>query len=172
MQMLTAGGLPVLTDGVRASDGSNPRGYYEWERIKTLPRDPGCVAEAEGKAVKVISSLLFALPPGHEYQVIFMLRSLEEVMASQAAMIGSLGTQGAQLAPGAMVAALGAHRSHALAWLGQQAKWRVLKLNYEDLLADPSGGARAMADFVGVSLDVEAMARQIDRSLYRQRAPG
>ena len=55
MQMLAAGGLPVLHDGLRAADEDNPRGYFEWERIRSLPRDPGCIAEAEGKAVKVIS---------------------------------------------------------------------------------------------------------------------
>jgi len=41
MQMLAAGGLPVLSDGERAADTDNPRGYLEWERIKQLPKDPG-----------------------------------------------------------------------------------------------------------------------------------
>ena len=40
MQMLTAGGIPALTDGQRQADTDNPRGYYEWERIKQLPQDP------------------------------------------------------------------------------------------------------------------------------------
>jgi hypothetical protein len=62
MQMLAAGGLPVLSDGERKADTDNPRGYFEWERIKQLPKEPGVVAEAEGKVVKVISQLLFSLP--------------------------------------------------------------------------------------------------------------
>jgi hypothetical protein len=64
MQMLAAGGLPVLTDGVRQADHDNPRGYYEWERVKTLPQDPACIGETEGKAVKVISSLPLCLARG------------------------------------------------------------------------------------------------------------
>src|SRR6202162_4319783 len=71
MQMLAAGGVSILTDGERQADTDNPRGYYEWERIKLLRQEPGCIDEAEGKAVKVISQLLFALPGGREYKVIF-----------------------------------------------------------------------------------------------------
>ncbi len=79
MQMLAAGGMPILSDGERKADNDNPRGYLEWERIKQLPRDPACIAAAEGKAVKVISLLLLSLPEGHDYRVIFMQRPLAEV---------------------------------------------------------------------------------------------
>lgn len=60
MQMLEAGGMPTLTDGLRKPDDGNPRGYFEWEKIKELPKNPGLIAEAEDKAVKVISSLLLS----------------------------------------------------------------------------------------------------------------
>ena len=36
MRMLEAGGLEIVTDGVRVADDSNPRGYYEDERVKRL----------------------------------------------------------------------------------------------------------------------------------------
>ena len=52
MQMLAAGGMPVLSDGERQADTDNPKGYFEWERIKRLPKDPACIVEAEGKVVK------------------------------------------------------------------------------------------------------------------------
>jgi hypothetical protein len=87
MQMLAAGGMPILSDGERRADVDNPRGYLEWERIKQLPKDPTCIAEAEGKAVKVISQLLLSLPPEHQYRVIFMERPLPEVMVSQDEML-------------------------------------------------------------------------------------
>jgi hypothetical protein len=85
MQMLAAGGMPILSDGERQADVDNARGYLEWDRIKQPPQNPGCIAEAEGMAVKVISRLLRALPDGHEYRVIFMQRPLPEVLASQEA---------------------------------------------------------------------------------------
>jgi hypothetical protein len=56
------------------------------------PKDPACIAEAEGKAVKVISQLLLSLPANHEYRVIFMQRPLHEVMASQDEMLRRRGT--------------------------------------------------------------------------------
>ena len=171
MQMLAAGGLPILSDGLRESDPNNPRGYYEWERIKQLPQDPKLIAEAEGKAVKVISSLLFALPADREYRVIFMLRPIEEVQASQAAMIRNLGRQGSPIPAQAMQAALKAHLAQVNAGIAgrQSSKFQVLKVNYHDLVSDQRGAARSMAEFVGLPLDIEAMARQVDPTLYRQR---
>src|SRR5258708_6697116 len=72
MQMLAAGGMPVLADGERQADVDNPKGYFEWERVKQLPKEPSCIAEAEGKVVKVISQFLLTLPAGHEYRIVFM----------------------------------------------------------------------------------------------------
>ncbi len=54
MQMLGAGGMTLLTDFERKADEDNPRGYCEWEPAKLLPKQPGRIDEAEGKAVKVI----------------------------------------------------------------------------------------------------------------------
>ena len=87
MQMLDAGGLPVLSDGERKPDTDNPKGYLEWERIKQLPKDPNLIAEAEGKVVKVISQLLLLLPAGREYRIILMQRPLSEVLKSQDEML-------------------------------------------------------------------------------------
>lgn len=172
MQMLAAGGLPILTDGLREFDQNNPRGYYEWERIKQLPQQPGLIAEAEGKAVKVISSLLVALPSDREYRVIFMLRPIEEVQASQGAMIQKLGTQAPPVPAQAMLAALKAHLAQvnaAVAARQSGGRFHVLRMNYHDLIADPLGSARSVCEFLGLPLDADAMARQVDPALYRQR---
>src|ERR1035438_1355 len=92
MQMLAAGGMPVLSDGERKADTDNPKGYLEWERIKQLPKDPSLIAEAEGKVVKVISQLILSLPDGHEYRIIFMQRPMPEVLKSQEEMLQRRGT--------------------------------------------------------------------------------
>src|ERR1700730_8489910 len=91
MQMLKAGGLPVLTDGVRRPDESNPRGYLEWEPAKRLHLIPEAIVVADGKAVKIVSVLLPFLPKHHEYRIIFMRRPLEQVVASQDRMCQRLG---------------------------------------------------------------------------------
>jgi len=40
MQALEAGGMPVLTDGIRKNDEDNPKGYYEFEPVKKTTTDP------------------------------------------------------------------------------------------------------------------------------------
>src|SRR5271155_257309 len=87
MQMLDAGGLPVLSDGERKADTDNPKGYLEWERIKQLPKDPSLIGEAEGKVVKIISQLILSLPLDREYRIVFMERPLPEVLRSQDEML-------------------------------------------------------------------------------------
>ena len=55
MKMLEAGGLDVVTDGVRQADESNPRGYLELEAVKALDKDGSTawLKDARGKAVKI-----------------------------------------------------------------------------------------------------------------------
>jgi hypothetical protein len=168
MQMLKAGGLPVLTDGLRVADEDNPRGYFEWEPAKRLPREPELIRMAEGKAVKIVSSLLWALPPGYEYRVLYMERPLAEVAASQVAMIRRHGGA-APLEGEALVRALAAHQQQVLALVRQIPGVALYTVRYHDVLADPFQQARRIADFLAMPLDCEAMARQADRRLYRQR---
>lgn len=170
MQMLAAGGMPALTDGERLADADNPRGYFEWERIKLLPQQPDCIGEGEGKVVKVISQLLFALPAGREYRIIFMQRPLEEVVASQAEMIRRRGTVGAALAPAALIAGLRAHLSQVNSWLRDRANTSVYRVEHHDVLRDPLRVSESIQQFLNFPLDVVAMSRQIDPSLYRQRS--
>jgi hypothetical protein len=170
MQMLVAGGLHPLTDGERAADSDNPRGYYEWEPIKQLPNDPKLIAQADGKVVKVISTLLMNIPDSHEYRVIFMRRPIEQVLASQTAMIKRLGGS-STLPPAVMQQVLESHVRQVSAWLKQREcdQIRVLWVDYVLLMADPASQARRMASFVGVPMDVDAMPGAVDASLWRQR---
>jgi hypothetical protein len=170
MQMLAAGGLPALSDGERQADTDNPRGYFEWERIKLLPQQPDCIIEAEGKVVKVISQLLFALPAGREYRIIFMQRPLAEVVASQAEMIRRRGTTGAALPPAALIAGLGAHLNQVNAWLKDKSNISVHRVEHRDVLREPLRTAESIQQFLNSPLDVVAMSQQVDPSLYRQRS--
>ena len=169
MQMLAAGGVPILSDGERRADVDNPRGYLEWERIKQLPKDPGCIAEAEGKAVKVISQLLLSLPAGHEYRVIFMQRPLTEVMASQDEMLRRRGTFDPSEDNSVVARAFQDHLSDVYASLNGKPYVRVSRMRYQAVLRQPRETAEAVAKFLELPLDVEAMTRQVDGTLYRQR---
>jgi LPS sulfotransferase NodH len=169
MQMLAAGGMPVLSDGERKADTDNPRGYLEWERIKQLPKDPASIAEAEGKVVKVISQLLLSLPDGHEYRILFMQRPLPEVLKSQEEMLRRRGTYDADVDSSPIEAAFQRHLIDVNKWLNVKPNTHVLRLHYHRVLREPVPTAEAVAEFLNVPLNVQAMVEQVDPNLYRNR---
>jgi hypothetical protein len=169
MQMLAAGGMRVLADDLRKADVDNPKGYYEWEPVKRLAREPQAIAEAEGKAVKVISSLLWTLPADRHYNVLLLQRPVEEVVASQAAMLQRLGAAPPALSGPALGAALTAHLKQVETWMSKQAHLRVCSFSYHSLLRDPQREALNLRAFLGLDLDAAAMAAQVAPELYRQR---
>ena len=170
MQMLVAGGMTALSDGERQADTDNPRGYLEWERIKQLPKDPACIAEGEGKVVKVISRLLLALPAGHEYRLVFMQRPLPEVLASQDQMLRRRGTYKDGADPVVIAAAFEKHLRGVYAWLEGKPYVTALRVPYHEVLSKPKEIGQHLAQFLGIPLDVEVMARQVDSSLYHNRS--
>jgi hypothetical protein len=169
MQMLDAGGLPVLSDGERKADTDNPKGYLEWERIKQLPKNPGLIAEAEGKVVKVISQLILSLPAGHEYRVVFMQRPLSEVLKSQDEMLRRRGNADSIADNSAFEDAFQRHLIEVNKWLAGQANVQVLRVHYHRVLREPKAVAEEVAAFLQVPLDIEAMVGQVDGRLYRNR---
>lgn len=169
MQMLVAGGMTPLSDDERAADADNPRGYLEWERIKQLPNDPGCIAEAEGRVVKVISRLLLALPAGHEYRVIFMQRPLPEILASQDQMMRRRGTYKEGANPAAMAAAFEKHLREVYAWVAGKPYVKSMRVAYGDALKQPDEVCRQISEFLGKPLNLEGMTQAVDASLYRNR---
>jgi len=170
MQMLVAGGMTALSDGERRADDDNPRGYLEWERIKQLPNDPGCIAEGEGKVVKVISRLLLSLPSTHEYRVIFMERPLPEVLASQDAMMKRRGTFKEGANPAIMAAAFEKHLKEVYAWMNGRPNVKAIRLPYHEVLSQPKDVTQRIVELLGIQLDVDMMAQQVDASLYRNRS--
>lgn len=171
MQMLEAGGVAVVTDGMRAADESNPRGYYEVERVMSLEAgvDVAWLAEARGRAVKVIAYLLEHLPPGHNYRVLFMQRSLDEVLASQRAM---LERRGESAGPGdeRMRELFAGHIARTRRLLAARPEFETLYIRHEHVLADPRAGAAAVASFLRREMDRDAMAAVVDRTLHRSHA--
>ena len=170
MQMLVAGGMPALADGERQADTDNPRGYLEWERIKQLPNDPGCIAEGEGKVVKVISRLLLSLPAGHEYRIIFMQRPLPEVLASQDQMLRRRGNYKEGIDPALISAAFENELRKVYAWLEGKPYVKAMRVPYHEVLSRPEDLAQRLTQFLEIPLDVDAMVQQVDASLYRNRA--
>jgi hypothetical protein len=168
MQMLGAGGWPLLYDEERPADAHNPRGYFEFAPVRRLPAGAGWVAAARGRAVKVIHAQVAALPAGFDYRVILLRRDLREVVASQDAMLPA---GAGETLPAARLAQIFAAQLRGLeAWLAAQPGFRLLRVEHAALLADPCAAAHAVSRFLGGGLDVAAMAAAVDPALRRQRA--
>ncbi|MGB0387216.1 MAG: sulfotransferase domain-containing protein [Ardenticatenaceae bacterium] len=170
MKMLEAGGLPVLIDNLRTPDTDNPKGYYEFERVKELPKgDKAWLKEAPGTVVKVISALLQHLPPDYDYKVIFMQRKIEEVLASQHKMLIRRGEPTDRSNDAQMTMLFQKHLQNVKAWLANQPNISVLYTNYNDILADPQPHVAQINGFFDNTLDSHAMLGIVDPGLYRNR---
>jgi hypothetical protein len=169
MQMLEAGGLEVLSDNHRAADESNPLGYYEDERVKQLRHGHHeWLGLASGMAVKVVSPLLQHLPAEYPYLLIFMVRSVEEILASQRRMLLRSGQQAAAETDNQLGAVYRKHLRDTEAWLARQDHFDTIYVRYGDIIDEPEGSSVRISTFLGRPLDHQAMANVVDRSLYRE----
>jgi len=170
MRMLQAGGIPLLTDNIRKADQDNPKGYYEYERVKNIEHDQAWLEQAVGKAVKMATALLKHLPPRYNYSIIIMRRKIQEILASQQHMLIRRGKPTDTISDERMARLSRKHLEQVKAWLGKQPNIRVVEANYNEILKDPGEQAKRVSQFFGDTLDVESMARVVDPALYRQRS--
>jgi hypothetical protein len=169
MQMLVAGGMPPLTDGRRAADHNNPRGYFELEAVKHTRTDHSWLAQAEGKVVKVVHLLIPHLPPNREYRVILMQRDLSEIVASQRAMLHQLGRPGANISDSKLATIFEGQLAEALQWVSNNPNFQILQVQHREVIEQPVVVAQRIAAFLGGDLDSERMAAAVEPGLYRQR---
>jgi hypothetical protein len=169
MRMLAAGGMQVLTDYIRTADEDNPKGYYEFERVKQIEHDKAWLEDAQGKVVKMIAALLKHLPPSYEYKVVFVQRNISEVLASQRQMLLRRGKPAEKVSDERMAALFERHLWQIEAWMATQPSMEVLYVRYGDVLADPAAQATRINRFLGGTLDVDKMADVVEPGLYRQR---
>ena len=121
MKMLEAGGLAILTDNLREADANNPKGYYEFERVKQMKDgDLAWLPDAVGKVVKIVTGLIMFLPSDYNYKVIFMQRNLNEVLSSQKKMLGRLGKVDDNIPDDKMAKVYEEHLKQVKGWLIRQ----------------------------------------------------
>ncbi len=171
MKMLEAGGLSTMTDGLRQADTDNPRGYYELEQVKSLSSgDVAWLADARGKVVKVIATLLYHLPDTHSYRVVFMRRPMTEILASQRVMLVNRGEDPDAIPDAEMGRIFTQHLERLAPFVAARPDLHVLEVDYHDVLAAGNGALiEQINDFLGGGLDTAAMAQVVDPDLYRQR---
>ena len=170
MQLLVAGGFEALTDRIRIADDDNPKGYYEFERVKKLrDGDVAWLDQAHGKVVKIISALLPYLPTNHQYQIVFMRRSLSEILASQKKMLSNRGENPGSITDEEMGALFMKHLQSVEDWIVKQPNVRRIDIDYNALVQNPTMILTDINRFFGGNLDPIKMAQVVDPSLYRKR---
>jgi len=172
MQMLAAGGIGVLSDEVRAADEDNPRGYLEFEPVKSLLKDSKWLFGARGRAIKIVAPLLVALPPGLACRVILCERDLDEVLDSQERMLQRRNPLQAtpperrRMLKGEYVRML----ARAEAMLARRPGTRLLVIRHRAAISDSLVTAERISNFLGGGLDVAKMAAVVEPILQRHRA--
>ena len=170
MKMLEAGGQAILTDNLREADANNPKGYYEFERVKNMKDgDLVWMSEAVGKVVKIVTGLIMFLPSGYNYKIIFMRRDLNEILSSQKKMLGRLGKEDDNIPDDKMAKVYEEHLKEVRGWLIRQPNIETLYVNYNSMVKDPTEALNKINDFLGGGMDVSVMAGVVDKELYRER---
>ncbi len=169
MQMLEAAGLSIATDGIRKAGEDNPKGYYEYERVKELEKEPdkSYLKEFRGKTIKIISFLLKDLPETNNYKVVFMRRNLDEVLASQTKMLKNR-AEASETSDEEMLEVYKNHLWKVNYLMKHRPCFELLEVNYKDVVANPRREAERISEFLG-NLDVDKMTSAVDEKLYRNR---
>ncbi len=172
MQMLAAAGMQVLSDGLREADEDNPRGYLEYEPVKNLLKDSKWMFEQRGKAVKILTPLLNALPAGLACRVILCERDLDEVLDSQERML--IRRNPTRIATPEQRRILKDEYIRTLdrvkTTLASRPFTELLTIQHRCAIADPFEVAQQVNAFLGGGLDAAKMADAIDPALHRNRA--
>jgi predicted AlkP superfamily phosphohydrolase/phosphomutase/tetratricopeptide (TPR) repeat protein len=170
MQILRAGGMELMHDEKRPADDDNLEGYWEWEEIKSLRKNPRVIEQAKGKVIKIVSALLPALPPGHRYKIIFMRRPVSEVVESQWKMLANRGAL-PKSEKSHLIASQETHVGQILATLRASERVELLEIDYPDLIADPESAISRILAFLGnsISANPETLGAVVRPELYRNR---
>ena len=152
MQMLRAGGLPLLYDDVRTPNEHNPMGFFEYTPV--LQPDCSWLDLAVGKAVKVFYTGF--LPLDRSYKFVVMRRDLREIGCSLGGQIP--------------IVRLEQELGWLLDWLFVYQPDRYCEVSYQQLVLDPAPLLAKLTAFLRpVRMDAAAMVSVIDPRLYRNR---
>ena len=170
MKMLEMGGIAPLTDHEREANIDNPKGYYEFERVKKLPEDTGWLEQAKGKSVKVLAELIKHLPEGYDYKVVFMERHLEEIIESQKKMLLRKGEDPDDVSDEELYDMFIKYRAMLKEHIKEHPSMEAIYISYNDIIHEPKEHVGRLNRFLNGGLDVEKMVEVVDEDLYRNRA--
>ncbi len=167
MQILEKAGLPILQDGIRESDISNPQGYYELEAVKGIVRDNSFLKNAEGKVVKIVTPLPIHVDMSKTYKMVFMRRDLEEILRSQEKMLNK-----DQVSEREKFRTIYEFHLKKTYRFFKENNIPFIDINYNELMSDSTTSLEKLKGFLGIEKSTEELLEVLNPELYRNRNEG
>lgn len=165
MQMLHAGGLPVAFDESRAADENNPRGYYELEGGKIINRLMDGTFDLhsyKGHIIKITAYGLKYLPESN-CKIIYMIRSIDEVMKSMQKMGAAIDDEKDRMLFSKL-------NKISFELMRSRNDMEHIRVDYRDLMEGPRGEMDRVDRFFGETFDVDTAIKAVEPGLYRNKA--
>jgi len=122
-------------------------------------RRPSCIGR--------VALLLRQLPAEMPARILLLRRPLGQVLGSQEAMQGRLGTTARGATQAMLSRKFAAEMEAVVTLLTARSAWHVLHVAYENMLADPVGECRRIGGLFGNGFDWSAAARGVDATQRR-----
>jgi hypothetical protein len=133
-----------------------------------LKTDTTWINSAQGKAVKIVAPLLPGLPAKQRYKVVFMRRSLTEILVSQQVMLGKSKTEALRNFPLRLANNLQLQEDRAMQWMQQQPHVEFIELNYEQLMKRDKGVEDELSSLFEEK-EFSSIWEAVDDQLYRNK---
>ena len=166
MAILGSAGFPLIQDGERIADQSNPKGYFEYEGIKHLAEAPEKFAAETGQVVKVVAPLLRYLPPENSYRIIWMERPIIEIIISQEKMKGNKSLQNF---PYQLAMQMEEEQKRILQWIESQVNMNVKTFPYPNFLENTEEEINRLSAYLPGDFKWNLAEQEIDSALYRSK---
>ena len=167
MQVLNKANVPILHDGIRESDISNPQGYFELEAVKGIVAKNSFLDGAEGKAVKIVAPLPIYMKPELKYKVLFMRRDLEEILRSQEKMLSK--DQSSEREKYRTIYEF--HLKKTYRFFNEHSI-DFMDVNYNEFMKSPEVSLQKVIDFLGLDASPKILSEVVNPELYRNRNEG
>lgn len=167
MALLKEAGLSIISDNQRKSDHHNPKGYFEWEGVKSLAAETK-LPKTQGKVIKVVAPLLPYLPANRNYKVIWMERPTLELILSQAKMRGDQASL--ESFPFQKGQQLESEKQRFQNWLNAQPHVEWLSISYPDLVhSNKEELLKKLSTFIGVEISINHWQKVVEPQLHRNK---
>jgi hypothetical protein len=160
MKMLEEGGISAFyQESHRPANIRNPNGFYEYPlTFGDFNEEQPWTIEAANQVVKVLYHRLSYLPTTVNADIIWMHRDAKECLMSQN-----------KSTVQECIDELNTDRVRVLTWVQQRPQFRVIEINYRDVLQSSIDTVASIENFLSLSLNTNKMIAVIDQNLWRNR---